>query len=212
VDMSYAFTTLPSGPISAVMLPPANGNADGVAFLTGGTISSTTPTLSWDAPEGKPDGPTDVVTYDVYICEPQNSGGGKGGGGVTCVTDLYVSSVRTNSYVVPAGALQAGHSYIFNITAVSVRDYDPINQQRFSYPVASSQVASAVITTGSSQKGSEHSAAKQTASDRAAVNSPLHRTIIPSVQGGKHGSVVYITPSWHHPLVSQQQPGTRKPR
>ena len=212
VDMSYAFTTLPSGPISAVMLPPANGNADGVAFLTGGTISSTTPTLSWDAPAGKPDRPTDVVTYDVYICEPQNSGGGKGGGGVTCVTDLYVSSVPTNSYVVPAGVLQAGHSYIFNITAVSVRDYDPINQQRFSYPVASSQVASAVITTASSQKGSEHPGTKQTVSDRAAVNSPLHRTIIPSVQGGKHGSVVYTTPSWHHPLVSQQQPGIRNPR
>jgi hypothetical protein len=113
---------------------------------------------------------------------------------------------------VPAGALQAGHSYIFNITAVSVRDYDPINQQRFSYPVASSQVTSAVITAGALQKGSVQSAARHTLRDQAAVNSPLHRTIIPSVQGGQHGSVVYITPSWHHPLVSQQQPGTRKSR
>jgi hypothetical protein len=213
VDMSYAFTTLPSGLISAVMLPPGNGKADGVEFLAGGTISSTTPTLSWDTPAGKPDGPTDVVTYDIFICEPQDSSGGKGGGGgVACVEDLFVNNVTANSFVVPAGILQPGHSYIFNIAAGSVRDYDPINQQRFSYPIVFSQVSSAAITVGTSKAGLGQSVAKKTVSAREAVNSPLHRMLIPTLPSGKHGSAAYSAPSWHYPAMLQQQPSVQTPK
>jgi hypothetical protein len=203
IDMSYAVTNL-SGTISAFMLPPANAKADGVDFLTGGTVSSATPTLSWDVPLGRPNGPTDVVTYDVFICEPQASGGGKGGGGgVSCVFDFLANNVTTNSFVVPAGILQTGHSYIFNITAGSVRDYDPVNQQRFSYPIAFSQVTSAVMTVPGG-KAAIATSATQTAA-RPAVNSPMHRMIIPSVPSGKHRPVLYITPSDYDPSNLRQQ-------
>jgi hypothetical protein len=153
---------------------------------------------------GRPNGPTDVVTYDVFICEPQASGGGKGGGGgVSCVFDFLANNVTTNSFVVPAGILQTGHSYIFNITAGSVRDYDPVNQQRFSYPIAFSQVTSAVMTVPGG-KAAIATSATQTAA-RPAVNSPMHRMIIPSVPSGKHRPVLYITPSDYDPSNLRQQ-------
>jgi hypothetical protein len=202
IDMSYAVTNL-SGAISAFMLPPANAKADGVDFLTGGTVSSATPTLSWDVPSGRPNGPTDVVTYDVFICEPQAGGGGKGGGGgVACVFDFLANNVTTNSFIVPAGILQTGHSYIFNVTAGSVRDYDPLNQQRFSYPIAFSQVTSAVMTIPG---GKAAIATSATTTARPAVNSPMHRMIIPSVPSGKHGPVLYITPLDYDPSNLRQQ-------
>jgi len=205
IDTSYAVTNL-SGAISNFMLPPANAKADGVDFLTGGTVGSATPTLSWDAPVGKPNGPTDVVAYDIFICEPQNSaGGGKGGGGgVSCVFDFLVNNVLGNSLVIPAGVLQPGHSYIFNVTAGSVRDYDPENQQRFSYPIAFSQVTSAAMTVPGGKAGIAQFATRANVAARPAVNSPLHRMIIPAVGGVKPGPVTYTVPSWHDPARVQQ--------
>lgn len=211
IDTSYAVTTLPSGPISSVMMPPANGKADAVDFLTGGTISSTTPTLSWDAPVGRPNGPTDVVTYDISICEPQVLSGGRGGGSVACVEDLFVTNVTTNSFAVPAGILQPGHSYIFNVNAGSVRDYDPVNQQRFSYPIAFSQVTSAAITVGGANAAVAQSAAKKTVGARVTMNSPLHRMLIPGATSGAHGPVVYSAPEWQDSFVFQQ-PGIQVPK
>src|SRR5260370_23327220 len=95
--MTYASTALPSGPISAVMLPPANGNVDGVNFLAGGTISNSTPTLHRDAPAGSPGSSTDVVTYEVFICETQGSRG-RGGGRLSCVPHLDLEYITTTSY------------------------------------------------------------------------------------------------------------------
>jgi hypothetical protein len=215
VDINYALTSLPGGPIAPVMMPPANGNADGVAFQTGGKISSTTPTLQWDAPVGRPSGPTDVVTYQVLICEPQNAGGGGGkgggGGGVTCVTDIVVGNVTTNSYVVPAGIMQEGHSYIFDIQAVSVRDYDAINQQRFSYPIVTSEVASAAITVaGTTTKSAASIDAKRAGGPKVGVNSAPSRMLIPSLTGSKSRSVLYRLPVDALPKVEsnqQQKPG-----
>jgi hypothetical protein len=191
VDMSYATTAAPTGPIAPLISPPANANADGVDLLAGGTIASATPTLQWDVPAVRPNEATDVVTYDLFICEPQ-SGGGKGGkgGGVSCVLSLYVNNVTTNSFVVPAGILQAGHSYIFTITAVSVRDYDAINQQRFSYPVATSQLASAAITVAGSTKTPTRRRANSTAHLLVGVNSAEHRSIVPDVRGRGHSPLL----------------------
>jgi hypothetical protein len=104
--------------------------------------------------------------------------------------------------VVPAGILQTGHSYIFNVTAGSVRDYDPVNQQRFSYPIAFSQVTSAVMTVPGAKAAIVSSATQTTA--RPAVNSPMHRMIIPRVPSGKHGPVLYTTPYGHDPDLRQQ--------
>lgn len=203
IDTSYAVTNL-SGPVSSFMLPPANAKADGVDFLSGGTIGSATPTLSWDAPAGRPNGPSDVVTYDIFLCEPQNSGGGKGGGGVACVFDFLVNNVLANSLVVPAGILQPGHSYIFNVIAGSVRDYDSVNQQRFSYPVAFSQVTSAAMTVPGAKAEIAQSAQTNVVA-RPAVNSPLHRMILPSISHDQNGPVLYTTPAGHDPATHIHQ-------
>jgi hypothetical protein len=202
--MTYASTALPSGPISAVMLPPANGNVDGVNFLTGGTISNSTPTLHWDAPAGSPGSSTDVVTYEVFICEPQVSGG-RGGGSISCVPSLDVSYIQTTSYAVPAGILQAGHSYVFSVSALSLRDYDPTNPQRFSYPIASSQISSAAITVGGSASSARQSPAQKTTGGRAGVNSPPRPTMLPAIKKGSHKTILYTEPSWHHPAAFEQQ-------
>ena len=202
VDMSYATTASPDGPIAPIMSPPLNGNADGVDFLTGGTIASATPTLQWDVPVTRPNAATDVVTYDVFICEPGSGGGkgGKGGGGVTCAEALYVANVDTNSFVVPTGILQPGHSYIVTITAVSVRDYDAINQQRYSYPVATSQVASAALTVDGGKKIAARPQAKTVAV--VGVNAPKSRAMIPNVLGGTR-SVRFKSPLGYSPDVFQ---------
>lgn len=209
VDISYATTAPLSGPISSILSPPTNGKADDVDFLTGGTVASTTPTLQWDTPATRPNEATDAVTYDIFICEPQSAGGkgGKGGGGgVTCVLSLYVSNVDTNSFVVPTGILQAGHSYIVTLTAVSQRDYDPINEQRFSYPVATSQLASAAITVAGSTKNSAHSQANKTAHPIVGVNTAQSRTVLPTVRGSAH-SMRFRSPAGYAPgFVEKQQP------
>ena len=211
VDMSYA-TTTPSGAMAPLISPPSNGNADGVDFLTGGSIASATPTLQWDAPATRPNETTDVVTYDIFICEPQ-SGGGKGGkgggGGATCVASLYVNNVNANSFVVPAGILQVGHSYIFTITAVSVRDYDAVNQQRFSYPVATSQVASAAITVAGPSKMPVRQPAKSSILQVAGVNTAQHRSVIPTTRGGTRSAMRLRAPSGRAPkFIENQQPVT----
>jgi hypothetical protein len=212
VDTNYAVTSLPSGPIAPFMMPPANGNADGVTFQTGGTISSPTPTLHWDAPVGRPGGPTDVMTYQVFICEPQDAGGGGkggGGGGATCVTDIIVGNVTTNSYVVPAGILQAGHSYIFDIQALSVRDYDAINQQRLSYPIVSSEVASAAITVaGATTKSAVSADSKRADGPKVGVNSAPSPMPIRSLAGSKSRSVLYRLPADALPRVESNQKPT----
>ncbi|HET9406069.1 MAG TPA: Ig-like domain-containing protein [Candidatus Sulfotelmatobacter sp.] len=206
LDTSYAVTSLPNGPISAVLMPPPTAKADAIDFLTGGTVSSPTPTLTWGLPTGGPNGPTDVITYDVFICEPQVSSGGKGGGGgVACVFDLLVNNITSNSFMVPAGVLQPGHSYIFNITAGSMRDYDPNNQQRFSFPIAFSQVTSAAITVGGGGKAVvAQSSARKATVHRLAVNSPPHRDILSTLLGHKHGSALSGTPSWSKRVIVKQ--------
>jgi hypothetical protein len=193
-----------------VMLPPANGNADGVNFLTGGTISNATPTLRWDA-AGSPGSSKDVVTYEVFICEPQVSGG-RGGGSISCVPALDVSYIQTTSYAVPAGILQAGHSYIFTVSALSLRDYDPTSPQRFSYPIASSQVSSAAITVGGSASSARRSPAQKTTGGRAGVNSPPRPTMLPAIKNGNHKTLMYSEPSWHCPPALQQQTGVQGPK
>ena len=142
-----------------------------------------------------------------------NAGGGKGGGGggVTCVTDIIVGNVTTNSYVVPAAIMQEGHSYIFDIQALSVRDYDAINQQRLSYPIASSEVASAAITVaGAATKSAVSTNAKLAGGPKVGVNSAPSRMPIPSLAGSKSRSVLYRLPADALPKVeSNQQPTSR---
>jgi hypothetical protein len=200
IDLSYALTSLPNGAISALMEPPKNVKADAVDFLTGGTVASTTPTLSWDPPVGRPNGPTDFVTYDIFICQAQASGsGGKGGGGgVSCVFNFLVNNITTNSFTVPAGILQAGQTYIFSITAGSVRDYDFVNQQRFSYPIAFSEVTSAAVTVAGPKAASAQTSGTVNA---VTVNSPLHRTLMPS---GKQGPLLFTVPYGHQAPTTQQ--------
>ena len=130
---------------------------------------------------------------------------------MACVEDLFVSNVTTNSFAVPAGILQPGHPYIFNITAGSIRDYSSINQQRFSYPIAFSQVASAAITVAGSKAGLAKSAVKKRIGSREAVNSPLHRMLIPSLKNGKHWTTAYDSPPWHNPAIFQP-PSVQAPK
>ena len=211
VSMSYALTAPPSGPISVLMLPPANGNADGVSFATGGTVNSSSPTLHWDAPSSLTASAKDVLTYDIFICEPQSSGGGgKGGGGVACNFVSFVDNYPANSFVVPAGLLQAGHSYIFDITAVSERDLDLTNPHRFSYPIVTSEVVSAAITVAGATKAATQSTAVQTTEDRARVNSAPQRSIFAKVLRGKHKLVMYSWPLGTNPAVLHQQPSVQK--
>jgi hypothetical protein len=141
-------------------------------------------------------------------CEPQVSGG-RGGGSISCVPDLDVSYIQTTSYAVPAGILQAGHSYIFSVSALSLRDYDPTNPQRFSYPIASSQVSSAAITVGGSALNRRRPPAKETTGGRAGVNSPPRPTVLPAIQNGNHKTIMYSEPSWHRPAALHQQ--TQRP-
>lgn len=201
IDLSYAVTSLPNGPISAFMEPPKNVKVDAQDFLTAGTVSSTTPSLTWDPPAGAPIGPTDFVTYDIFICDAQASGGGGkggGGGGVSCVFTFLVNNITTNSFVVPANVLQPGHTYIFSITAGSVRDYDFVNQQRFSYPIVFSEVTSAAFTVAGPK-----AALAQTSGTMSTVtvNAPLHRMLMPS---SKQGAVLFTVPYGHQAPAPQQ--------
>ena len=131
---------------------------------------------------------------------------------MACVQDLFVSNITTNSFVVPAGILQPGHPYIFNITAGSIRDYSFINQQRFSYPIAFSQVASAAIAVANSKAGLAQSAAKKPAGNRVVVNSPIHRMLLPTIQNGKHQVAAYPAPSWDHSAAFVQPPSVQTPK
>jgi hypothetical protein len=144
------------------------------------------------------------VTYEIFICEPQVSGG-KGGGSISCVPTLDVSYIQTTSYAVPAGILQAGHSYIFSVSALSLRDYGATNPQRFSYPIASSQVSSAAITVGGSASSARRSPGQNRTGERAGVNSPPRPTMLPAIKKGNHKTILHTEPSWHRPAAFEQQ-------
>jgi len=197
--MSYALTTLPSGPISAHnVCPPANGKRRRRGgFLTGGYHQQhNSNPCPGTPPEGKPDGPTDVGHRTMsYICEPQNSGGWQGWRLVVTLCNRPVRKVVSGPIPMLCRARRLGrrgHSYIFNITAVSVRDYDP--NQSTAVLISGCvllRLPPLSLRRGSSQKGSEHSAAKQTVSDRAGgqFTSPPDDYSI-RFRAGKHGSVV----------------------
>ena len=191
IDLSYAVTNLGNGPISQILQPPQNVKVDAQDFLTQGTIGSATPTLTWDPPAGGPTGPTDFVTYDLFICNAQVGGGGGkgGGGGLTCNFTFLVNNITTNSFVMPAGILQSGQTYIFSITAGSIRDYDFINQQRFSYPIVFSEVTSAAMTVAGPKAALSKAAA--TTATVVSVNTPMHHAMLPS---NKQGSVLFTVP------------------
>lgn len=108
-------TTLPTAtvPLRPVIAPATNIRIDGQPFSEGHILSSTTPTLTWDAPSTASASGYRVSILHLYVL---NSGTFYDG-----VADLYT---KGTSVQIPPELLQSGEHYVFEVEIYSDEDMD----------------------------------------------------------------------------------------
>lgn len=115
-------TSIASGqaaPVTLKLLPPSNIRVNGASFFAGGGDLGGTATLTWDNPN--PVGSLQPAFYTIRVAELSVDAQNKSNG-------VRIANINTpdTSFTFPPGQiLQAGHAYVFSITATASTSSDP---------------------------------------------------------------------------------------
>jgi hypothetical protein len=143
VEWTTTLAAAQAGPIIAPLLPPTNVQVNGVPFFAGGHDLGGTATITWSNPNT---GAIQPAFYTIEVSElfvdAHNNSHGK--------TVATISTPDTSFTFPPGMILQAGHSYVFTLSATastsgSQTDVDRIAASPFK---SADEIATAGISSG----------------------------------------------------------------